>query len=237
MCASDLYKAYSNLYDEVRLIGMKVTVAVTDVVGNATTPSLQIYTAFDRRHGSGEAAVSGHQLKAFATSQCATAVNNNIAKIVRSIYAQDLIEKIQYVDSDHWTTADQMQNANTAWVVAGRNPNFFCPSFHLAFGCPTLDGSALHDIHYSLGITYYCAFRNPKYGGAAYAERSMDSKSMTLPDVESLDGDADAEPGGDDAMADADGDGDVDAQAAVRSRSASTAAAATVSKKRKKNES
>ena len=49
--SSPLFQAYQNLYEEMKLIGMKVQISVTDQIGGSTLPSLQIYTAWDRRKG------------------------------------------------------------------------------------------------------------------------------------------------------------------------------------------
>lgn len=205
---SQLYRSYCQLYDEVKMIGMKVQVIVTDPVGTATIPSLQIWTAFDRRHGNGEPTPTPRQLKQYALASCATAVNNNVAKVTRSIYASDLIEKAQWVDSDHHVEGDLYQNSNEAWVVAGRNPNFFCPSFHVCFGCPSINEAAQATIHYSLNVTYYVAFRCPKYGGSEWHDPWKDVPEKSAPVPEALDDNVDM----DGAPSE---DGDVDAAAAA----------------------
>ena len=157
--ASPLFQAYQNLYEEMKLIGMKVQISVTDQIGGSTLPSLQIYTAWDRRHGSGEAAYTAAEIKNSASNNIATALNNNVAKLSRSIYASDLIEKAQWIDSSAFGAAG---TAVRAWTTAGQNPNFFCPGFFMCFGSPALNqGSAVASVHFSLSVTYYVAFRNP----------------------------------------------------------------------------
>ena len=173
-----LYKAYLNLYEETKLIGMKINLSVTSPVGDSVTPSLQIYTAWDRRNGSGEAAFTVPQIKAAATSSVATALNNNVAKLSRSIYASDLIEKAQWHDS-----AVGAADKDTAWNVAGQNPNFFCPAFFLFFNSPSL--GAVHNISYSVSVTYYVAFRNPKYGGTG-GSKELPVKGASLSATDDL---------------------------------------------------
>ena len=170
-----LYQAYRALYEETKLIGMKVQLNVTSVVGNATLPSLEIYTAWDRRNGRGEAAPTANDVKAMATSSIATALNNNVAKITRSIYASDLMEKAQWHDSEERSAADQTDDA---WYVSGKNPNFFCPAFFFCFGSPSLAAPGT-TVGYSVSVTYYVAFRNPKYGGSA-SSKDLPARSVTF---------------------------------------------------------
>lgn len=181
---NSLYRAYADLYEETKMIGMKIVLSVTSQVGGIDTPSLQIYTAFDRRHGNSEAIPTVAQIKAAASSTVATALNNNVAKISRSIYASDLIEKAQWHDSSITAGA-----GDAAWIASGANPNFFCPSCFIFFNSPSL--AATHNITFSLSITYYVAFRNPKYGGSS-SSKELASKQVTFPD----------EPGDADEMGD-----------------------------------
>nr|AIY31235.1 hypothetical protein [Dromedary stool-associated circular ssDNA virus] len=166
-----LYQAYLSLYEETKLIGMKVNLAVTSQVGGVDTPSLQIYTAWDRRHGYDDDVPTVAQIKAAATSSVATALNNNVAKLSRSLYASDLIEKAQWHDSS--VTA----NVDNAWLTAGNNPNFFCPAFFFFFNSPSL--AATHAISFSVSVTYYVAFRNPKYGGSS-ASKDLPARTVTF---------------------------------------------------------
>lgn len=156
---SQLYKTYCGLYEEVKIIGVKVNMAVITPVGDTTTPSLQIFSAWDRKRGNGEAAPTGAEIVASSTSAVATAINNSVAKISRSCWASDLMEKATWVDC---TLGDN--NVNDAWVAAGTNPNMFSPSFIWALCSPSL--GAAHNVTVSLSYTYYLAFRNPKWGGA-----------------------------------------------------------------------
>lgn len=183
-----LYQAYRNLYEETKLIGMKVQLNVTSVVGNATLPSLEIYTAWDRRHGQGESTPTASELKAMASTNVSTALNNNVAKITRSIYASDLMEKAQWHDSSPRASNDQTDDA---WHTAGKNPNFFCPAFFFCFGSPTI-ASPGTTVGYSISITYYVSFRNPKYGGSS-SSKDLPVRQVSFADE--LDGDADMEDG------------------------------------------
>lgn len=175
---SPLFQAYQTLYEEMKVIGMKVQVSVTDQIGGSTLPSLQIYTAWDRRHGYSEADYTPTMVKEAASSNVATALNNNVAKLSRSIYASDLIEKAQWFDSSPYTGSTTID----AWRQASKNPNFFCPGFYMCFGSPALaQGTEVASVHFSVSVTYYIAFRNPRYGGSSSA-KDLPARTVTFPD-------------------------------------------------------
>lgn len=178
--SSPLFQAYQNLYEEMKLIGMKVQISVTDQIGGSTLPSLQIYTAWDRRKGYGEAAYTPSEVKNSASSNVATALNNNVAKLSRSIYASDLIEKAQWFDS---SAAGDVPGATcTAYISANTNPNFFSPAFYMVFGSPSLaQGSEVASVHFSVSVTYYVAFRNPRFGGSS-SSKDLPARSVTFAD-------------------------------------------------------
>ena len=173
-----LYRTYCHLYDEVKVIGMKAQINVSSQVGGSDIPSLQIYSAFDRRHAFGEANPTFDALKTFSTFSVATAVNNSVAKLQRSLYAGDLLEKAQWHDctfSDpNLPAGDPDKSADAyyhdkAYEAAGANPNFFSPALFLAMAIPNI--TAQQSVNANLDVTYYFSFRNPKYGAGASAQR------------------------------------------------------------------
>lgn len=192
--ANELYRAYVGLYEETKIIGLKVALSVASTVGGPDIPSLQIYSTWDRRFGHGENSSNVDEIKMSANSTVATALNNNVAKITRSCYASDLMEKAQWHDCSLIPPTAANGGKDAAWVAAGANPNFFCPSFQYFFNNPT-KGNATTAINYTLSITYYIAFRNPRYGGSA-SNRELASKAVSFADDEYGD--------------DADDEGDVD---------------------------
>lgn len=164
--ASPLYRTYCSLYEECKCIGMKVNVAIASQIGGTSLPSLQIYTAWDRRHGDAEGAFSAQNIKDSATYNVATALNNNVAKLTRSIYASDLMEKAQWHDCSIATAGGNYRDI--AYNAADANPNFFAPAFYFCFGSPSLAAvQSPATVNYQLSIVYYYAFRNPKFGAAA----------------------------------------------------------------------
>lgn len=159
LAKSQLYRTYTTLYEEVKILGVKISIAVVTPVGDTTTPSLQIYTAWDRKHGYGEPAATAADIISSSTYNVATALNNNVAKLSRYLFASDLMEKAIWIDA-----STNAQYANTAWMAAGVNCPCFCPSF--LFTCLSPSLGAAHNITISVSYTYYLAFRNPKFGGS-----------------------------------------------------------------------
>lgn len=160
---SQLYRTYCSLYDEVKCVGFKINVNISSPVGGSEIPALQIYTAFDRKYCNGESAPNYASMKTYSTYQVATAVNNSVAKLTRSIYASDILEKAT------WHDCTLAENAGTysdsAYVAAGANCNFFSPAFFICFAVPQQTLQVTINVTYD--VTYYYAFRNPKYGAAA----------------------------------------------------------------------
>lgn len=184
---SPLYRTYCSLYEECKCVGAKVSLAVVSAVGGSDIPSLQIYTSWDRKHGYQEPEYSASDIKNASTSNVATALNNNVAKLTRSCYASDLMEKATWFDATLDGTAN---NINQAWRAAALNPNMFCPAFFAFFNCPSL--GATKAVSISVSVTYYFAFRNPRYGGSGGNAKLADlgARSVSFPDED--DGDMDA---------------------------------------------
>lgn len=181
---SPLYRTYTNLYDQVKCIGMKVSVSIVDAIGGPTLPSVQIYTAWDRNHlGLMDPAPSGPKLKNSSTYSVATALNNNVAKITRSIYASDLMERAMWHDCS--LTPDN-EAAPSYWDdnVYKNSPSFpfFSPAFFMAIATPTLEVG--HEVNVACSVVYYMAFRNPKYGASASLATLDDlgSRAISVPD-------------------------------------------------------
>lgn len=178
---SPLYQLYTQLYEEVKCIGAKVKVAVTSAVGGTDIPSLQILTAWDRRLGQTEGVPppTFAQLLSYSTQQIVTAVNNSIAKLTRSCYASDLMEKAQWHDCSVEDSGGGKRDR--AYFAADSNPNFFCPGLYIGFG--VLNTTAQTNVNYSVDVTYYFAFRNPKYGGSTSAAKSVEMRAAMVDDA------------------------------------------------------
>lgn len=180
---SPLYKQYCNLYDEVKCIGGKVVISIGTPVGGSAVPSLTVVTAWDRRLTKDDATSppSFDDLMNYSTQQKAVAVNNSIAKLKRSCYASDLLEKAQWHDCtlttvSSFTTDEAYQSTS--------NVNFFAPGMWLG---ASQSGSSSATISYQADIVWYFAFRNPKYGGSVAPSRG--NVIVSPMDFGGLDGD------------------------------------------------
>ena len=188
--ASPLYRTYCSLYEECKCIGMKVNISIASQIGQAALPSLQIYTAWDRRHGFSESDYTADQIKNSATYNVATALNNNVAKLTRSIYASDLMEKAQWHDCSFALNSGDYNDI--AYIDAAANPGFFCPAFFFCFGSPSLDDDhqAPATVAYQLSVVYYFAFRNPKFGATSGSSKLVSLGGVSY-DLDGGDGDID----------------------------------------------
>lgn len=185
---SNLYRAYCNLYEEVKCIGVKAQVNVCSQVGGTDIPSLLVYTATDRRFGHGESEPSFSEMSTYSTYNVVQAVNNSVAKLQRSVYASDLMEKAQWHDCtlrEHPTTTVPPGDGyvhDDAYEAAGANVNFFCPAMFLAFAVP--QKATQTQIDFTVSLVYYFAFRNPKYGASASLSRAaIAAAAAEAPDV------------------------------------------------------
>lgn len=217
---SALYRTYCTLYEECKIIGTKVALDVVSAVGGSDIPSLQIYTSWDRKRGNGEIAPTVQEIKDSSSSTVSTALNNNVAKLVRSCYASDLMEKATWFDASLDTTANYR---NKAWAAANLNPNMFHPSFAFFLNCPSK--GATSSVTVSLSITYYFAFRNPRFGGTGSSAKVVDlgARTVSFPG-EDDGGDMDAELAAEASAMDAP-DGDMDEPAPLSRRARSNASA------------
>ena len=167
---SPLYREYCNLYDQVKCIGGKMVISIGTQIGTAALPSLTVLTAWDRRVSVPSSAVDVpfDDIVNYGTVQRAVGVNNSIGKLSRSIYASDLIEKVQWhdcaLDGQYATPSDM------AFGRAADNVNFFSPGLILAM---SHTGSATQTVTYLVDIVWYFAFRGAKYGGSAVGARTI----------------------------------------------------------------
>lgn len=174
---SPLYQNYANLYDEVKCIGAKVVVSIGTPIGTSTIPNLTLVTAWDRRYGYEEPVPTFGELNVSGSSQRAVAVNNSVAKLVRSCYASDLLEKAQWHDCTLVTNPAIPLSHDEAWHAAGSNPNFFSPAMFIGV---SHGGDTNQTIKLLLDINYYFSFRNPKYGGSSSGNKDIPVRAASL---------------------------------------------------------
>ena len=181
--SNPLFTNYANLYDEVKCDGMKLQIAITDAVPNTNWNCVTIHTCWDRkttRYDYSDAPDTDNIVNS-ATYIPATALNNSVAKIVRSCYPSDLLEKITFVDSSVGTAAAiQVQGVANKHMAAITGTGVvstqtvvpaFTPTLSMCVGTGTAP-AALRTLHVRIeGMAYY-TFRNPKYGGSAQNKMS-----------------------------------------------------------------
>lgn len=187
---SPLYRQYCSLYEEVKCVGMKVKLAVTSNVGTSDIPSLQIYTAFDRRGSWNEQSglPTFADIKNYATFSAATAVNNSVAKLERSIYASDIMERAQWHDCT-LTSIPSTSNSyrDAAYYQADSNVNFFAPTMYINVAIP--QGTVSQTVNTVCEVMYYFAFRNPKFGASSGASSKFTSDPIDFQSRPSMDDD------------------------------------------------
>jgi hypothetical protein len=162
---SDTFRAYSQLFDEVKCDGIKATFSVTTPIGaGAALPAAAIISAVDRRLGYNEGDVGNlpttDQLGTYSSVSVRNSITNSVAKVTRSIWASDLIERTQFIDS----TINAANNALSSFVAAGWNPNMFCPGIMLGVGGLPAPGAGVSaNVQIYINAYFYYTFRNPKY--------------------------------------------------------------------------
>lgn len=176
--SNPLFVNYARLYDEVKCDGVKLQIAITDAVPNTNWNSVTIHTCWDRKTVRSDyaAAPNTDDIVNSATYIPATALNNSVAKIVRSCYSSDLVEKVTFVDS-----ALVQQSGVDVYGVAGKHigsilgtgvasttniVTAFTPTLSVCVGTGEAP-AALRTLHVRIeGMAYY-TFRNPKFGGSS----------------------------------------------------------------------
>lgn len=177
---SPLYRLYTQLYDEVKCIGGRIIISIGTPIGTSSVPSLTVITAWDRRYSVNtqeDPVPTFDQLSNYSTMQKAVAVNNSIAKLKRSCYASDLLEKAQWHDSELVTYVESgtTYTRDNAYFSNPSNPNFFVPAMWLG---ASITNATAQTITFQADITWYFSFRNPKYGASASSNKGMDATTL-----------------------------------------------------------
>ena len=219
--STGLYRAYANLYDQVKCDGVVTRLSILTAIGSSTTPAIQVVMAYDRL-GSyrevinkpaspSESSITTADLFNYSSAAVVSAINNSVAKTSRSCWATDIQERTQFHDcslygpSSSWTEIDRDFNSNANKVT------YFSPLTLIGLRLAAAP-SASTSIQVLLEQTYYFTFRNPKFGGSASGASVQSTRVAAAPvmaqrsDTRRLDTEGD--------MDDAGGLDDEDAQAA-----------------------
>lgn len=192
--STELYRAYCNLFDQVKCDGVISKVSVTTPIGssNASVPALQIVTSYDRAGSFMEATQTDFEglsdpvtyvdLQNSSGSVIRSALNNSVAKTSRSCWASDIQERTTFHDCTLQEDEDVPANHNDICYGANRTTcPFFCPLFYVGFYLPTQAPSQPTPINFILSQTYYFTFRNPKYGSSGGAATTQSSRVLSDP--------------------------------------------------------
>lgn len=221
--ATPLYRAYANLYDQVKCDGVVTRLAILTPVGAGTSSSpasVQVVMAYDRMGCQREVfntaqdpeePMTTADIFNFSSATVVSAINNSVAKTARSCWSSDIQERTAFHDSTVTTIAQEATYVDFDWTSNSNRVPYFAPLTMIGFRLPGAP-SADFVIQVMLEQTYYFTFRNPKYGGSANAGtqtvKHIPATMRARADTRSLDGDQVA-------MDDAGGLDDEDAAAAA----------------------
>lgn len=194
MVNTELYDKFAALYDEVKVDAMTVNITLLNPLQvNVGPNALTFHTAWDRNGNRRELewtsddlpeqdiGIAGSyplfsDLASLSSHSSAIATQNSIPKIVRTVYASDLMEKISFADSDCIQSKDddpdvRIANSmhrvkiNSAFYDARGNFTPFSPTFFFALEQPT---APLVASSYAVQVqcTFTVTFRNPKFGAS-----------------------------------------------------------------------
>lgn len=202
-----LYLVYSQLYDEVRIVGLKLCVSVMGYPSGVTSGGVKIVSCCDRRGNRDDvtALPNTAQLLNSADSLATEYTSLERAKQYRSFYARDLIERCSFYDASFtsWTVSSGAHSpytytANTAWRNNGSSG--FCPMvvYRILFAnAPTTAQSCA----ISIKAQWSLEFRNPKWNdvsvskfGDMKAEAIGDLKSSFVEGEDDVDHDEEIDP-------------------------------------------
>lgn len=200
--ATPLYRAYTNLYDQVKCDGVVSRLSIVSPIGSgANISALQVVMAYDRMGTANETlntvalgadeVVTTAQLFNFSSATVVSAINNSVAKTSRSCWASDIQERSVFHDCSVEQTQTRVYDKD--FYVDGRRVGFFAPLTLIGIRLSAAP-SAATTIQVLLEQTYYMTFRNPKFGGSASASAANVQRIPLMAqvrDARSLDREAD----------------------------------------------
>lgn len=188
LLSSELFRNYAALYDEMKIIGARISMAVVTPVGTVTHPAIEFHTAWDRHRHYQEVLPPASEIVARSSHMQTIAINNNVAKISRSLFASDLFENACWMQSHFTYNDDAHEYRHTQYVHAGANFNAFNPA--LTFYMTVLNTDIDTTCTIAFSAVFYVAFRSPRYGGGGDV-RSAQMRLAPLPSESNGDGDVD----------------------------------------------
>lgn len=190
-----IFQTYKNLYDEIRIIRVGAKITGLDLVGNGgAINAIKIITYWDRHHQARDVwtgnLISLADMINMPGARSHTFTNNSQIKLWTAVRASDLIEKIQYEETD--TAPFTLTAAETGWAnpqsgrclsaySSGAASQFF-PALYICCWTPRTNNTG-NAIPLNLMVDFYCTveFRNPKYTAQAASSSAKDGELKTVP--------------------------------------------------------
>ena len=187
--ATPLYRAYANLYDQVKCDGVVTNLSIISPIGggaSAAASALQVIIAYDRCGTYDEAydpnnPLTVSSLFSYSSAVARSAINNSVAKMSRSCWASDLQERTTFHDSS--ITVDGTNTVtDTDYLSNTQKVGYFAPLTLVGLRLPAAAPVADLAIQVLLEQTYYFTFRQPKFGGdpSATSNTRMTSIPITM---------------------------------------------------------
>ena len=172
-----LYRAYANLYDQVKCDGVVTRLSILTPIGSSSTPAVQVVIAYDRLgnclevlNNTGTTIAPEVQTTAdlfnYSSSTVTSAINNSVAKLSRSCWASDIQERTQFHDCSVMPKTSSYLAADKDFYSNQKKVSYFSPLTLIGLRLAAAPTAAT-TISVLLEQTYYYTFRNPKYGGGA----------------------------------------------------------------------
>lgn len=179
-----VYQIYTRLYDEVKIDGVSLQVAVQGLPTSVN--GFKCVSAVDRHYALSDiSSIQGvSRLMGAPESMSKTFTSLQNAKIYRSFWARDIGERTTFADSSLGTKDIAQTQTVPAYQMAGLTEflndatyQVFCPGITLGFELGAAPASAgTVEIQYK--IVWKFTFRNPKYGGGTLS-RGFETFSET----------------------------------------------------------
>lgn len=166
LIASQLYRVYTTLYDQVKINGVTCKISVMTSIGaGGLVPAAKFVTQWDRDAQYKEVA-EGHDLPTTnsleigSESQSKLIVNNSRAILYRSNWASDLQEKSTFHDCSIDLSGSTWYDRQYHDGPVGYSPSLFMALMSSAI--PPQGSSYTFDV--AVEATWRVTFRNPKFG-------------------------------------------------------------------------
>ena len=147
---------------------MKVKAAVTNTIGaGGNFAGVTVASVIERACNKEDVPPNSTNMNQWSSYSFRNVVNNSVAKISRSVWATDLNERIQFLDTELIATGAGTPvaapgNCLRAWRDGSVGSSWFKPAIYLT-ATPDAAAAALRTITLMVEVVAYFTFRCPKY--------------------------------------------------------------------------